>query len=419
MKLLALAGAATALAAGVVAMHAGDEQVVILSGDTQGYLSPCGCSSPMIGGIRRRAAAIRSLALAGHTTYLENGGMVESTNRQDLMKAETLAQSLADLGVTAINVGPADARLGAGSILELSQIAVGKLISSSLAHPAEHYLGEFVPSGPFLVGGTTDTPQIVASTLGDSAVPVDQAVQALVDAADQAGLKPVLMLQGSHDNAVRLARAFPKLALIEYSAFGSPPATSETIGSTVLATPGERGKYIVTLTYKGGRFGGYRSIALGPEIRDDPAVSRFYATYLRRVKDERLIDKVPRKETAAYAGAWACTSCHTSATHVWKSSAHRYAFRTLEKQQHDADPDCVSCHVVGLESTKGFRSQAITPQLAGVGCESCHGPAGTHVKNPSQFKLPRITQKACLGCHNPQNSTNFEFNAYWRKISHR
>lgn len=419
MKLLALAGAATALAAGVVAMQTSDEQVVILSGDTQGYLSPCGCSSPMIGGIRRRAAAIRSLTVAGHTTYLENGGIVESTGRQDLMKAETLVQSIADLGVTAINVGPPDARLGAGSILELSQIAPGKLISSSLTHPGEHYLGAAVPSGPFLVGGATDTPQVVASVLGDSAVAVDKAVQALVDAADQAGLKPVLMLQGSHDSAIRLARAFPKLALIEYSAFGSPPASSETVGSTILATPGERGKYIVTLTYKAGRFGHYRSIALGPEIRDDPEVSRFYATYLRRVKDERLIDNVPRKETADYAGSWACASCHASATHIWKGSAHRYAFRTLETQQHDTDPDCVSCHVVGLESTKGFRAQSLTPQLAGVGCESCHGPAGSHVKSPSQFKLPRITQKACLGCHNPQNSTNFEFNAYWRKISHR
>ncbi|HVT11054.1 MAG TPA: multiheme c-type cytochrome [Fimbriimonadaceae bacterium] len=419
MKLVLVAGAVAALVAGTTALRGEAEQVVILSGDTQGYLSPCGCSSPMIGGIRRKAALVRKLSISGNTTYLENGGLVEARGRQDAIKAETLAESFEAMGVTAINVGPRDAGLGIGAILQLSQFAPGKLITLSIANPEAHYLGTTVPSGPFLVGGATEAPQAVAGSLGDSAVPLGRSVKDLVDAAETAGLKPVLMLQGSHDTAARLAHDFPDLALIEYSAFGSPPLAIETVGSTVLATPGESGKFVVALTYRDGRFGGYRSIALGPELKDDPEVSRYYAAYLRRVKEEKLIDALPRKATAAYAGSWACGSCHASATHIWKGSDHRFAFQTLRKQMHDADPDCVSCHVVGLDSTKGFRSQASTPQLAGVGCESCHGPALNHVKSPSRVKLPRITQKACLGCHNPLNSPNFEFNSYWRKIAHR
>jgi uncharacterized protein with PIN domain len=226
------------------------------------------------------------------------------------------------------------------------------------------------------------------------------------------------MLQGTHETALRLAKSFPRLALIQYSSVGDPADRMEMSGSTVLATTGEHGKHIVQLIYKDGKFTDYKSVPLGPEFKDDPTVSRFYSAYLRRVKAEKLIDRVPRHSTPAFAGSWSCTPCHNSATRVWKGSAHRVALQTLTKAGHDFDPDCVSCHVVGSDSTRGFKSQRSTPQFAGVGCESCHGPAAAHAKDPTRQKLPRIGEQACVRCHNPLNSPNFEFRSYWRKILH-
>ena len=112
MKLAVLAVGLAGLAVGVFALQGADEQVVLLSGDTQGYLSPCGCSSPMMGGIRRRASVLRSLTTPGKTTILENGGFVETAGRQDQLKAETIAESMASLGVSAMNLGPMDAGWG-------------------------------------------------------------------------------------------------------------------------------------------------------------------------------------------------------------------------------------------------------------------------------------------------------------------
>jgi hypothetical protein len=269
-----------------------------------------------------------------------------------------------------------------------------------------------------LIGGAAEGTG-VSTALGNSPVPLEKAVELLLAGANHDELIPILMLQGSHDTAVRLARTYPKLALIQYSSAGDPPERLEYVGTTALATVGEHGKHIVRLAYDGGTFRDYKSIALGPEIKDDPAASRYYSAYLRRITSERLIDQIPRTETAAYVGSWTCAYCHAAASHVWKGSGHRFAFQTLAKLGHQADPDCVSCHVVGLTSTRGFRSMAATPELAGVGCESCHGPGRTHSLQPVAAKLPSIGEKACVGCHNPLNSPNFDFQAYWPKIAHR
>ncbi len=418
MKLgLATLGALT-FAGGIASVSSSADQMVILAGDARGYLSPCGCSSPMMGGIRRQASVVRGLSRNGHTTFLVNGGFVEGAGRQDQMKAETLAQSYADLDVAAVNVGPLDAGLGPGELEQVSRLSGGKLVSLSVAHPGTHALGDTRASGPFLIGGATDS-AAVASILGDSAVPLEQAVQSLVDAAAAENLKPVLMLQGGRDSAMRLGRAFPQLALIQYSSGGEPPAKLEFMGSTALATTGEHGKHLVRVTFRNGAFIGYERIALGPGFKDDPTVSRYYSAYLRRVGEEKLLDRVARSATSGYSGSWACAACHREAGHTWKLSDHRSALGTLEKQGHALDPDCVSCHVTGLSSTQGYRSIKATPELAGVGCESCHGPGLAHAKSPKSISMPRLTAKACTGCHNPLNSPNFDFAVYWPKIRHR
>lgn len=419
MKLLPLAAAILGLWGGVASLTAGDETRLILTGDTRGYLSPCGCTSPMIGGIRRRASAIRSLTIPGRTVILDNGALVAKSGRQDQMKAETLAQTMADLGVTAINVGPSDALLGQGGLTQVATLSGGALTSLSISNPEGHSIAPFVSRAPFIVGGATDSPAALAGPLGDSEVALNAAVDKLIEAAGEAELKPVLMLQGGRSAAIALARRYPQLALIQYSSIGTPPAQIEYVGSTALATTGEHGKFVLKLSYEDGRISGYQRVSLGPEYKDDPAVSRFYSTYLRRVKGEALLDKLPRTETAGFAGSWSCMPCHEEATRVWKASTHRIALETLAKDRHDADPDCVSCHVVALSSKSGFKSKPATPHLAGVGCESCHGPALAHARKPLEVRLPKATAKSCVGCHNPENSPNFEFQAYWRKIAHR
>jgi hypothetical protein len=110
--------------------------------------------------------------------------------------------------------------------------------------------------------------------------------------------------------------------------------------------------------------------------------------------------------------------CHAEDYRIWQRTAHAKAMQTLIDEKHDKDPECVVCHVVGLEFEGGFQSMQKTPTLKDVGCESCHGPARKHVQDPENHRLGKAGEKSCMSCHVPAHSPGFDFETYWKKIEH-
>lgn len=398
------------------AMTAGDDPgvVVVIGGDTLGYLSPCGCTKPMSGGIRRRATAIRALTHERKAVILENGGLVKGESRQDEMKAETMAEVLADLPLTALHLTSAEAKLGKGAWESLARLSSGKLICGHLS-PQEGLVSSIVVKHGLAITGISSRAAEIGRGLGLSTTPAEDAVEALMFTPNAA---LVVLLEGDEDEARKLARAHPTLKLIVYQADGDPPKAPLREGQTTLVTPGERGKYLVKLVWRDGAFSEYASVDLGPAFSDDPHAARAYERYLGRVTDEKLLEKIPRTKTPGFAGTKTCGSCHSDAHKVWEGTAHAGALSTLEKDKHDRDPDCVGCHVVGLSSESGFRDRLKTPALADVGCESCHGPGADHAANPYEAKLKPAGEASCKSCHVPDHSPEFDFAKYWEKIKH-
>lgn len=390
-----------------------------VTGDANGYLAPCGCSYPMMGGAKRRATAIRDLGEKGRTIVLENGGFIKDIGRQDEIKSETFAQLHDSMVGTAINLCFSESKLGLGNLAALSQLSKGRLTSLSVPKSPVLDIPPLIKKGNFAIAGASEQAEAIAATLGESATPINQAVEKFVSEAQAQGLYPVLMLDGNRQAALRLAQRFPALALIQYKSVGHPPEKLEMEGNTALVTPGDGGKVLVKLTWKDGKFGSYLPIDLGPNFKDDPDATRLYKAYLKRVSDEHLLEKLPRTSKDEYVGGKACFSCHAEAADVWKHSKHAGALATLEHEGHDRDPDCVSCHVVGLDSLNGFVSRMKTPDLASVGCESCHGAGKAHSAAPKLNPMPKIGEKACMSCHRPENSPRFDFSTYWAKIKHK
>ena len=79
---------------------------------------------------------------------------------------------------------------------------------------------------------------------------------------------------------------------------------------------------------------------------------------------------------------------HEPAYDVWEKSKHAHAYEALVKATRPAlrqyDGECIVCHTVGFAYESGFKNERATPHLKNVGCESCHGPASEHVKDPKQ-----------------------------------
>ncbi len=149
---------------------------------------------------------------------------------------------------------------------------------------------------------------------------------------------------------------------------------------------------------------------------------------LPEAEREKLLTgrKKPRSNllptTADYVGSAACQSCHAQEHATWSQHPHANAHATLAAKGEAGNADCLVCHTTALGRPGGFAADAKAedhPQLAAVGCESCHGPGGEHVK-PESTKRGSIVSlgdkcdscvilQICGSCHDDANDPGFEF----------
>ncbi|CAA7620505.1 cytochrome c family protein [Magnetospirillum sp. UT-4] len=154
-------------------------------------------------------------------------------------------------------------------------------------------------------------------------------------------------------------------------------------------------------------------------------------------------------DKATYEGFKVCAKCHDLQAEAWQATSHAKAFDILKPGQraeakvkakvdpnkdYTADPGCLGCHTTGYGEPGGY-DPAMPPAqakaLAGVGCESCHGPGSQFKKEhgdaEGRFKKGGATtdrkvlveagqtfdyEKACVKCHGVgTNKPGSPFNA--------
>ncbi len=124
------------------------------------------------------------------------------------------------------------------------------------------------------------------------------------------------------------------------------------------------------------------------------------------------------REQARYVGSEVCSACHPDAQAVWAGSGHSGAMNTLAEHKAAYNPDCVRCHSTGFGYPSGYKTTK-DATLAAVGCEACHGPGSGHIVAPAPgYGSLGRDGTACVGCHQPDNSPDFSFDAYWASILH-
>lgn len=393
---------------------------LVISGHFNGSLEPCGCTSPMIGGIRRLSTLVEQDRAAGPTLFILTPNAVPAAGgaspiglRQNPMKAEAIAEFASLTHCDALGLGDQEASYGPGVLSEMAQLSGNIALNSTENPPASVALKKFISAQGCLIACASPlSPSDPAPTQLESTT----ASQLSAEASANRQIS-ILMMTSGREAAETLARQNPKLNLIIYQSLGSATSQPEKIGNTWLVSPGDLGREALQISLRDGQLEAFQSIRLGPEFASAATGKAVMTDYLHRVDQAELLKLWPRTKTGKYAGSAACLSCHGSAYSVWHGSAHSRAYRDLLNQGHGQDPDCVNCHVTGLGSLQGFRSVRQTPRLARVSCESCHGPGAAHAANPRWVKLSS-RQKVCVSCHTLENSPNFNYETYWLKIKH-
>jgi hypothetical protein len=175
---------------------------------------------------------------------------------------------------------------------------------------------------------------------------------------------------------------------------------------------------------------GHRDVPLDDQTPSDPdaaalvnaARAEFTAAQQIALASPASVDerRAALAESSPFAGAESCAKCHQYQYAVWKDSQHSHAFRTLEEKNRHLDPACTACHSVRQGEEGGFLDARLTPRLANVQCESCHGPGKQHVAEPKKPGYGRVdTPSTCVTCHTHENDPDFDFPTYWPKITHR
>jgi hypothetical protein len=173
----------------------------------------------------------------------------------------------------------------------------------------------------------------------------------------------------------------------------------------------------------------------------DPPMVTLIGHYKDELRDRRFelasaegLERVPGQESTAdeFVGEEKCRSCHQQPYDVCTASAHHHAFQTLAQKKSEFDPDCLRCHTVGYGLHSGFVDATRTPLLENVQCESCHGRGKDHIAQMTAAKdtpallvqarahstLKPVTQASCIRCHDQENSENFRYAVFWKRIQH-
>lgn len=149
-------------------------------------------------------------------------------------------------------------------------------------------------------------------------------------------------------------------------------------------------------------------------------------------------------EEHAFVGSKNCKKCHIKEYKSWEETKMAQAYESLKPgvdveakaamgmsadEDYTQNAECVACHVTGYGKTGGFTSIEETPELAGVGCESCHGAGGTYIQDGymtlknKEYKLSelvavglveKVGPEQCTGCHNenvPIEGYTFDYEA--------
>ncbi len=150
----------------------------------------------------------------------------------------------------------------------------------------------------------------------------------------------------------------------------------------------------------------------------------------------------PRQDVLGdFVGTERCADCHEVSNKIWEESGHARATQTLVELDppRQFDPECIACHMTGWHPQGfypyegGYQSPDATPQLAAVGCETCHGPGGNHsaaeegankdlqrsLREAMAITQDQARQRVCAACHDVDNSPDFDFEAYWPDVEHR
>ena len=408
---------------------------VVISGDTRGWLIPCGCTANQSGGLLRRASYVKQLSQSSNVIVLDCGGAADGTAPYQQARFKAILLGEKQMGLQAHNLGASEVALGIDTLRLLEKESGVHFVSANIRSQdgqssfATHKLIE--QSGQrLLVTGVCSPSLLRESDLAESGLVASQPGDAILEVLKKVAGKFDRLIVLSWlpvDELRELAEQLPEADAV----VGGPTGQSlvpEVIGRVLLTSPANKGKFIASLTLPASLHDAITAeiVELSPTFADDESQKANLEIFrgMLRQRDFTAAESgftsasmAGLTTTASVAGTDTCRECHTEACLSWETSRHSHAWEQLVEQKWEVDPYCQQCHTTGYGLPGGFASLSRSAALTNVGCESCHGESAAHAADSKQ-RTPVDAIGSCVRCHDHENSPHFEFDEYWEKIHH-
>ena len=422
--------------------------VIVFSGQTFGYLQPCGCSRPQSGGLERRAVFIDGLKAKGWPVAgVDLGDLYPekvAVAKQGKLKYVATMNALREMGYLGVGIGKTEIQADLLSLL--AEYALQKEQRPfTLAGNAEGVVqGKAVPrvqnfgipgaNRPLVdlteVGKVGEVSVGVAGVVGkalrddnlkykwDTTIDFPNAKQAIEDAVKELDKHPlkaqlkVLIFQGPSGDAAKVAADFPQFQLILCQADSDlPPLMPQSVNhkdgtKTLVVQVGHKGQHVgVVGAFKkpgGGLEFKYQLVPLGEEyitsgneqqaLAKNPTL-KVLEDYSKAVRDAKLLAQFPRKPHPAQIQAGGLKPA-VNLTYVGTD-----ACAACHVAEHKKWKDASHSHA--METLEKVAKRPSLRQFDGE-CVRCHTVGfdyqSGYVDEPKSASLRHV---GCENCHGP------------------
>ena len=406
-----------------------DGVTVFFTGNTLGELKPCGCTGGQLGGLSRRSTIFNRVS-EDKRLIIDTGSLVEGRSDQDIIKFNIILQAYGLLDYDLVSLSEEDIETGkdVGLLDETGSLfnIISSQQSSDVDIPARFARSLLLRGKPVLV---------TVAAFDAKTRPIEQIGQLFASGVNPAQVDSkskvnILILNHCDDTIIDfITKRVPVVdCIVRPSESDEPRVASGFNKRPLVVSVGRFGRYVGGLqitespAYKGKPRLSFITIKVKEELEEDASLVQLYKGYQQIVGERNLLEKYQRfvlPDNLEYTGSGSCKGCHEYEYENWSQKAHAHAYATLERVGSQLDPECVTCHVVGMEYESGFVSEQKSSQMKNVGCENCHGPGSEHIRTEGVTALTE-PKSGCIDCHTPAHSGEYAGNEgdFLEKIVH-
>lgn len=397
---------------------------IFISGDTSGWITPCGCTSNQSGGLSRRDTLITNAAAIGPVLVLDVGGAVAGHSAYDWEKLQAILRGQQAMNLDAFNLGGPECRFPADDLRNLQSQNQVPFISANVVDESGNLIAP--PMKRLERGGQTiAVVGVVDPELVESPMTGKDPYQSIYELLPELNADRVIVLAYMDEPKLReLAKKIPDVDAVIGGPTGQvvPPAR---VGHVLVSSSTNKGKFILKLKSDSAKSLQAEVVEVVSELKMAERQQRNLKTFYSKLGERDFAPNetqfVSRRiisgGTDSISGNSACITCHQADDSVWHHSKHAHAWDSLKQTGAQVDPACQRCHTTGYGDQGGFRGLMESSDLVHVGCENCHGPSSAHAADPRK-RTPFVATQQCIGCHDHENSPEFKYDAYWAKITH-